>query len=88
MYISFPHNWLHTLVKCDMLDLRTGGYHRPVFYLHHAYMDRQFAFWQQLQRLWGKGLSQARLVRFPDSDWPLASFVHWMGKPYEIQRCI
>ena len=55
MYISFPHNWLHTFVKCDMLDLRTGGYDRPVFYLHHAYMDRQFAFWQQLQRLRGKG---------------------------------
>ena len=22
-----------------------------------------------------------RVVRFPDSDWSPASFVHWMGKP-------
>ena len=28
------------------------------------------------------------LVRFSDSDYSPASFVHWMGKPFQIQRSI
>ena len=35
-----------------------------------------------------KGTTGGRVVRFPDSDCPLASIVHWMGKPYQIQRSI
>ena len=50
--ISQPHNLLHVSVGCDMSTLETAAYD-PIFYLHHAYVDRQFAFWQELQRLRG-----------------------------------
>ena len=49
---SPPHNELHVMVGCDMSFVATAAYD-PVFYLHHANVDRQFAFWQQLQRLRG-----------------------------------
>ena len=58
--ISAPHNELHVSVNCDMLYVETAGYD-PVFYLHHAYVDRQFAFWQELQRL--RGRDSPRLAR-------------------------
>ena len=37
---------------CDMEVIDTAAYD-PVFYLHHAYVDYVFAYWQELQRLRG-----------------------------------
>ena len=53
---------------------------------------REFGGWQDWQRLvkqtqtqitWDLSiyLAHSWVVRFPDSDCPLASLVHWMGKP-------
>ena len=50
--ISDPHGFLHVSMQCDMADLRTASCD-PIFYLHHTYVDRQFAFWQELHRLRG-----------------------------------
>jgi len=47
-----PHNELHVVMGCDMLTPMTAAYD-PVFYLHHAYVDYVFAYWQELQRLRG-----------------------------------
>ena len=33
-----------------MQDLLTAAYD-PIFYLHHSYVDRQLAFWQELNKL-------------------------------------
>ena len=51
-YISAPHGELHVSVGCDMSELKTAAYD-PLFYLHHSYVDYQWAFWQELQRLRG-----------------------------------
>jgi len=45
-----PHNGIHTEVGCDMAGLTTAAYD-PTFFLHHAYVDMQFAFWQELAKL-------------------------------------
>ena len=43
-----PHSELHRLVGCDMVKEGTAGYD-PLFYLHHTYVDYQWAYWQELQ---------------------------------------
>ena len=50
--IGGPHNTLHVTMGCDMMVIETAAYD-PVFYLHHAYVDYVFAYWQELQRLRG-----------------------------------
>jgi hypothetical protein len=52
-FILQPHNLLHGTIECDMWTTETSAYD-PLFYLHHSYVDRQFAFWQELQRLRGR----------------------------------
>ena len=51
-------------MNCDMYHVETAGYD-TVFYLHHAYVDRQFTFWQELQRLRGslRGFDSPKLAR-------------------------
>ena len=51
-HISLPHNALHLAAGCDMITVGTSSYD-PIFFLHHAYVDYQWAFWQQLQKLRG-----------------------------------
>ena len=48
--ISQPHDALHKAAGCDMVTTGTSGYD-PTFYLHHAYIDHLWAFWQELQKL-------------------------------------
>ena len=48
--ISVPHDNLHDSVGCDMGLIGTAAYD-PIFFLHHSYVDYQWAFWQELQRL-------------------------------------
>ena len=52
--IAEPHSYLHILVGCEMSVTGTGAYD-PIFFLHHSYVDLQFAYWQELQRLRGHG---------------------------------
>ena len=49
--LNSPHGVLHFSMGCDMTIVDTAGYR--IFYLHHSYVDYQWAFWQELQRLQG-----------------------------------
>jgi len=48
-----PHDSVHVEIGCNMGDVGTASYD-PLFFLHHAFVDYQFAFWQELQRLRGR----------------------------------
>ena len=50
--IDSPHGDLHFSMKCDMAPTDTAAYD-TIFYLHHSYVDYQWAFWQELQKLRG-----------------------------------
>ena len=50
--IISPHNIVHTTAGCEMRDTGTASYD-PIFWLNHAYVDRQLAFWEELNRLRG-----------------------------------
>ena len=51
-HIAQPHTSLHVTVGSDMIITAVSAYD-PIFYLHHAYVDYQWAFWQELQKLRG-----------------------------------
>ena len=51
--LAEPHNRVHIEVGCDLYHTETAGYD-TLFYLHHTYIDYQWAFWQELQRLRGQ----------------------------------
>lgn len=40
-----PHSWVHMLVGGNMVG--AGSPNDPVFYLHHAMVDRLWAMWQK-----------------------------------------
>jgi hypothetical protein len=66
--IAIPHNRFHTSMGCDMERIETAAYD-AIFYLHHSYVDYQFAYWQALQQL--RGLT----IPFQsDQNNPLAPF--------------
>ena len=65
--ISDPHNFLHRHTGCDMVTTQTSGY-VPFFYLHHAYVDYQWAFWQELQKL--RGINEPPLEEFDQENPP------------------
>jgi hypothetical protein len=45
--LAQPHNTVHTPAGgCDLGVLATASYD-PIFYLHHSYVDFQWAFWQE-----------------------------------------
>ena len=48
--IENPHDEVHDFCHCEMKDLLTAAYD-PIFWLHHSYIDRLFAFWQELNKL-------------------------------------
>ena len=48
--IENPHDKVHDFAHCEMRDLLTASYD-PIFWLHHSYVDRVFAFWQELNTL-------------------------------------
>ena len=50
--VASPHGLVHKMVGCDMLKPATAAYD-TIFYLHHSYVDYQWAYWQELQRLRG-----------------------------------
>ena len=64
-----PHGTLHFVLGCDMNSIETAGYD-TVFYLHHAYVDYLWAFWQELRRLRGQSVPP----RFEGDDRPLPPF--------------
>ena len=66
--IQSPHDEVHIQCGCDMFPAQTAAYD-TVFYLHHSYVDRQWAFWQELQRL--RGHSDPTIDGF---DQPLPPF--------------
>ena len=51
--IGTPHSSIHEQIGCEMDNVATAAYD-PMFFLHHSYVDFQWAFWQELQRLRGK----------------------------------
>jgi len=54
LYINYditnqkPHGKVHTRVGGSMAKVETAAYD-PIFYLHHSFIDFQFAYWQELQ---------------------------------------
>ena len=63
-----PHGGVHIMAKCDFEPLETSSYD-TLFFLHHSYVDYQWAFWQELQRL--RGHSDPKM---PGFDEPLPPF--------------
>ena len=45
-----PHGNVHIDLKCDMKPPAIAAYD-TVFWLHHSYVDYQWAYWQELQRI-------------------------------------
>merc|ERR1712198_785646 len=45
-----PHGKVHVRVGGSMAKVETAAYD-PIFYLHHSFIDFQFAYWQELQTL-------------------------------------
>ena len=50
--IISPHNNIHVAMGCDMGTVGQASYD-PIFFMHHAYVDYQFAYWQELQAIYG-----------------------------------
>merc|ERR1712180_347791 len=83
--IESPHNDLHVRVGCDMAFTETAAYD-PIFYLHHANVDRQFAFWQELQRIRRERGDIRREVDVTDIRTPLQPFSRRNINPFEKTR--
>ena len=45
-----PHNKVHVHAQCDMESPLAADYD-PILWLLHSYADRQFAFWQEVNKL-------------------------------------
>ena len=45
---QIPHNTVHFKVGGNMDSISTAAYD-PIFYLHHSFVDLQYAYWQDLQ---------------------------------------
>jgi len=48
-HIVQPHNTIHVKVGGDMGYPQNSSYD-PIFYLHHSYVDSQYAYFQELQK--------------------------------------
>ena len=53
LQIDNAHSHVHRKATCDMMYTSIAAYN-PIFYLHHSYIDYQWAFWQELQRIRGQ----------------------------------
>jgi len=61
-----PHNSVHNNVGGNMGTVATSAYD-PIFYLHHSFVDLQYAYWQELQYYRSQGLVSPRA---PDREMP------------------
>ena len=68
--IENPHDMVHDFSHCEMKDLRTASYD-PLFWLHHANVDRLFSFWQKVNQLREKDIQHEI---FDDMNKPLDPF--------------
>ena len=48
--IRVPHDRAHGEIGCEMGAHETAGYD-PMFFLHHTFVDYQWAFWQEVHRI-------------------------------------
>ena len=48
--IKVPHDTVHRDIGCEMQGEPQAGFD-PIFFLHHTFVDYQWAFWQELQRI-------------------------------------
>merc|ERR1719300_1638234 len=53
--IQNPHDYVHNYLGGSMPKTIEASYD-PVFYLHHSFVDQQYAYWQELQTI--RNLSQ------------------------------
>lgn len=65
--LSNPHNMVHNTNPCNLRPTLVAAWD-PVFFLHHAFVDMQYAYWQELQRLRG------RPMQVPQHTQPLRPF--------------
>jgi len=83
--IEQPHNAFHVRMGCDMAFALTAAYD-PVFYLHHVNVDRQFAFWQELQRIRRERNEIETEIDVSDLQTPLEPFNRETINPFEKTR--
>ena len=62
--VSLPHNSVHNLFHCNLRSTGASAFD-PVFWLHHAFVDLQLVYWQELQRLRGNPLDLPSLTLPP-----------------------
>ena len=62
-YIQNPHDTVHVKIGGDMGSTRNSSFD-PIFYLHHNYIDRQYAYYQALQDIRGTP------IKYPDEEIP------------------
>ena len=72
--INTPHNSIHKRIGCEMDNTATAAYD-PMFFLHHSYVDFQWAFWQELQRLRGRSVMPLETDMYGPYD------IQELGKP-------
>merc|ERR1719300_1992631 len=60
-----PHDTVHNKIGGNMGDINYAAYD-PIFYLHHSFVDQQYAFWQEVQFFRGK----STLAKNPNRKMP------------------
>merc|ERR1719300_30758 len=60
-----PHDAVHNNIRGSMQSIIKASYD-PIFYLHHSFVDFQYAYWQELQKIRGK----STLAVNPDREMP------------------
>ena len=65
--IATPHINMHSAIGCEMSVEGTGAYD-PFFYLHHSYVDLQWAYWQKLQQIRKEKDQGQKIKELPNKD--------------------
>ena len=55
-HIQEPHGTVHVTVGGNMRDINYASYD-PIFYMHHMNVDRQYAYYQALQKVRGRSVT-------------------------------
>ena len=62
-----PHDIVHNKIGGSMPKIIVVSYD-PIFYLLHSYVDFQYAYWQELQKI--RGREKFTLAEKPDREMP------------------
>merc|ERR1719481_1038727 len=79
--VEGAHDTIHDSMGCEMGTVQYASFD-PIFYLHHAFVDYIFAFWQKLQDLRGLEIYGSRATT---SRTPLEPF-NRNSNPFPVSR--